>query len=867
MIDYSRQLDDILALVEKPARYIGGEYHSIRKDPASAGLKVGLCYPDLYEIGMSHLGFKILYHLLNADQDIAAERFFAPWIDMRDQLKGKGLPLLSLESALPLKDFDVIGFSLQYELNFTNVLMMLELGGLPLRSSDRKEGDPIVIAGGPAVFNPEPMAEFIDLFIIGDGEEILLELVRLFRQLRKEGVKREEIIQRVSKIKGIYAPALYEARQDRGGLQIPHPVGGAPPRIERRILQRIDAFPFPEAIIVPHCEIVHDRISYEIMRGCLTGCRFCQAGYIYRPKRERSLASVRKGIVESLHKTGYDEASLTSLNSGEYGSIEDLLQSLMDDFTEEHISLSLPSLKPSSLSQEIVRQIKRGRKTGFTIAPEAGTEKLRRVINKNISHEDILRASELAFQEGWNLLKLYFMIGLPTEDEEDISGIVDLVREISKRSKQRGKGKAKMNVSISSFIPKSHTPFQWLPMEPLGSLMKKQEWIKDKISSRWVRIKWHDARMSLLEAVFSRGDRRLSAVLEKAFHLGCTFDGWSDQFDFEKWEEAFQSCRMDPKEYAHRSLDPESALPWDIIDTGVTKSFLKQEMMRALRSERIDMCCQDLCHGCGNFAQVCQDVMSPSMEQPSRKTVVNREREKKLALRPHYRYRVKYEKRGKLRFLSHLDMVRTILRTFKRSRIPLVYSKGFHPKPRISFGPALTVGIESSAEYFDFDSYQYLREEEFLSRIKPYSTQGLIFTRLKKVPKTVPSLSEALNVALYRIRCKNGEANVRIREKIRSLEELSQSLDPSIPKREEIKHFFARIMRIDDLGKGGVDLLYHLKKGGKVRIGDILKIILNCEDWVNYIERKEMYAEKGGDLFTPLVGADQSKSYVQRNDH
>jgi radical SAM family uncharacterized protein/radical SAM-linked protein len=867
MIDYSRQLDDILALVEKPSRYIGGEYHSIKKDPASVGLRVALCYPDLYEIGMSHLGFKILYHLLNSDQDIAAERFFAPWVDMRDQLKGRGLPLLSMENGSPLKNFNAVGFSLQYELNFTNVLMMLELGDLPLKSSDRKEGDPIVIAGGPAAFNPEPMAEFMDLFVIGDGEEVLLELVDLFKQLLKAGAKREEVIQSGSKIKGVYVPAFYKALQERQGFQIPCPVGDAPLKIERRILQDIEAFPFPEKIIVPHCEIVHDRVSYEIMRGCLTGCRFCQAGYIYRPKRERSLESIRKGIVKSLRNTGYEEASLTSLNSGEYRDIEDLLEGLMDDFSGEHIFLSLPSLKPSSLSEGIVRQIKRGRKTGFTIAPEAGTEKLRKVINKNISHDDILSASDLAFREGWNLLKLYFMIGLPTEDEEDLSGIVDLIREISKRSKQRGNGRARMNVSISSFIPKSHTPFQWMPMESLESLIEKQQWIKDKFSSRWIRVKWHDARMSLIEAVFSRGDRKLSAVLEKAFHLGCAFDGWGDQFDFSKWEEAFQLCGVDPKEYAHRAIDRKSPLPWDIIDTGVTKDFLAQEMERALRGEGIETCRQDLCHECSTFANVCQEVMKPSAEIVVRKTAMSKGREEDPAIPPHYRYRVKYEKRGKLRFLSHLDMTRTILRSLKRSGIPLVYSKGFHPKPKVSFGPALAVGIESSAEYFDFDSHRYLREQEFLSRAKPYLTEGLIFTRLKKIPKSAPSLSETLNVALYRIRCKDEEENDHLRQKMQSLEELSKSEDPSMPNREDIKNFFARIMRIDDSGKEGVGLLYHLKKGEKVRVGDILKILLNREDWVNYIERKEMFVEKDGKFFTPLLEANQSRSYVQRNDH
>ncbi len=424
-----------------------------------------------------------------------------------------------------------------------------------------------------------------------------------------------------------------------------------------------------------------------------------------------------------------------------------------------------------------------------------------------------------------------------------------------------------MNVSISSFVPKPHTPFQWMPMESLESLTEKQRWIKGKLSNRSLRIKCHNAKMSLMEAVFSRGDRKLSAVLEKAFHLGCIFDGWSDQFNFSKWETAFQSCGVDPEEYARRAINQASPLPWDIIDTGVTKEFLAKELEKALQGEVTEICRQDLCHGCGAFADVCQTVMRSSDKKSMSRNAVSRGKGKDSGLQTLYRYRVKYEKRAKLRFLSHLDMTRAILRGLKRAGIPLVYSKGFHPKPKVSFGPALAVGIESKAEYFDFDSYRYLDEQEFLTQVKPYLTEGLVFTRLKMIPRSTPSLSETLNAALYQIRCKDKETNNLVKERMHSLKELSKSQNSSIPRQEEARKFFERIIRIDDGGEEGVDFLYHLRKGERVKVGDILKIILNREDWVNYIERKEMFVEKEGKFFSPLLGNNQSRSYVQRNDH
>ncbi len=867
MADFHKNLESLFALVEKPSRYIGGEYHSIKKDPTASRLGFALCYPDLYEIGMSHLGIKILYHLLNSDQEIIAERFFAPWIDMRAHLKKRGIPLLSLEHGRPLKEFDIIGFSLQYELNYTNVLTMLDLGGIPIKSSDRKQGDPIILAGGPTVFNPEPMADFIDLFVIGDGEEIIMEIVDLFKKLMSAGVKREDMIRRAATLEGIYAPGLYELRKGSGGFQIPHPVNNAPMKIKRRILKNLEDFPFPENTIIPHCEIIHDRVSYEIMRGCLTGCRFCQAGYVYRPRRERSHESIRKGIIRSVHNTGYEEVSLTSLNSGEYGKIEDLLQDLMDDFSRQYTFLSLPSLKPSSLSEGIVKQIKRGRKTGFTIAPEAGTERLRKVINKNITREDIMRASELAFREGWTLLKLYFMIGLPTEDEKDISEMVDLIREISKRGRYYGNRRGRINVSISSFIPKPHTPFQWIPAEKIECLIEKQKFIKDKLSKQSIKLKWHNVRMSFLEAVLARGDRALSPVIERAFHAGCAFDGWSDQFDFSKWENAFRSCGVNPSAYAYRAIGMNDPLPWDIIETGVSKEFLVKECEKALSGEMTEICRQDLCHMCGTIAGLCKSIMASADSKGNAFSTPMIENQKNDHLKPQYRYRAKYEKKGKMRFLSHLDMARTVIRGLRRADIPIIYTRGFHPKPKISFGPALTLGIQSTAEYLDFYSHQYLHEDIFLEHVNKFLTEGLRFTKLKRIPKSTSSLSESLNLALYKVRLGEREANDLMKEKTGYLKaRLGGDLGSSLNEKriQEILRSINKINRCED---NGLELWFHMRKGENVKVGDILKMILNRDDWVNFVERTEMFIEKDGKIFTPFMIANNRRFYVKGNDH
>ncbi len=863
-----RDLETILYGVEKPSRYIGGEWNAIRKDPDEAELKFALCFPDLYEIGMSHLGFKILYSLLNSQKHFLAERVFTPWIDMQKEMKKREIPLFSLENRIPLNEFDIVGFSLQYELNYTNVLAMLDLGLIPLRSDHRDESSPLVVAGGPAAFNPEPLSAFIDLFLIGDGEESVLELARLSLKLRKEGAGRREMISAASHLPGVYAPSLYREVL-RVGFSHSEPIGDAPFPVKKRIVHDLEASPFPEEVIVPHCQIVHDRISFEIMRGCLTGCRFCQAGYIYRPKRDRDPLIVRDAVKRSIISTGYEEASLTSLNTGEYDGIHSLLSSLMRDFAGDSTSLSLPSLKPSSLTEEIVREIKKVRKTGFTIAPEAATDRLRAVINKDINEEHIMNAADAAFREGWRLLKLYFMIGLPTETDDDVEAIVALVKRIVKRVRKAAGSKGQMNVSLSSFVPKPHTPFQWLSMERIEELERRQRFVKDRLSSNFIRIKWHNTRMSYMEAVFSRGDRRLNDVVEDAYRRGCSFDGWTDRFDFSKWMQSFESTGIDPSEYAYRNVNPHGELPWDIIDTGISKSFLREELEKALRAEMTPQCRLDCCHGCAGFVEECVKNMkkrrSPivgaeTQERPDNEALSVARSERG------YRYRAQYEKRGVMRFLSHLDMSRAIIRGMRRARIILLHSRGFNPLPRIAFGPALPVGTESLSEYIDFYSKEYIHEERFPEMLNAFLPDGLSFRMIKSIAHDAPSLSQSLICALYSVRCEEPVERERMLQMVAGLIAIREKKEPqregvSLPAEvaDAIKDIYCE-------GEDTVKILLTIAGPGRGRISDILKVLSGSERPNVKIVREEMFVEKDGKLCSPFLLNSIGKKYVERNN-
>lgn len=595
-------LEKILSTVQKPVRYIGGEYGAVYKDPKSVKMRFAMCFPDLYEVGMSHLGLRILYHLKNTREDTWCERAFMPWDDMAAALEENDMPLFALESRDPLGNFDMLGFSLQYEMSYTNVLEMLRLSRIPLKSADRKEAFPFICAGGSCALNPEPLAAFIDFFILGEGEEVNMEILDAYSEWKDSGAPKSVFLETVAGIEGVYVPSLYEVKFDGEtfvSITPKHP--NAPAKVKKRIVKDMDKCYFPETQIVPYGEIVHDRISLEMFRGCIRGCRFCQAGMIYRPIRERSPETLLSYAEKLIECTGYEEISLLSLSTSDYTALAPFTEKLLDMTEKKKISLALPSLRIDNFSMELMQRIQKVRKTGLTFAPEAGTQRMRDVINKGLCEEDVLRSARIAFGGGYKNLKLYFMIGLPTETDEDVAGIPLLAKKVVDTAfevpKQKGEKPVQVTASVSCFVPKPHTPFQWAAQDSVESLRKKQEILCNTVRSKRLTINYHESKLSVLEGVFARGDRRLSAVLEKAVALGCRFDGWSEHFDYGRWMQAFEEAGVNPESYT-RERSTDEPLPWDFVDIGVSKSFLLREKERAEKAE-VTPNCREKCSGCG----------------------------------------------------------------------------------------------------------------------------------------------------------------------------------------------------------------------------------------------------------------------------
>ena len=612
--------------IQKPARYIGGEWNSIVKDHDTVDVKVALAFPDVYEVAMSHLGLKIIYSVINRRNDALAERVYAPWIDMEKMMREKHIPLFSLENKCPVRDFDVLGFTLPYEMSYTNVLNMLDLAGIPVFSKDRGDEDPIIACGGPCVYNAEPMCDFIDLFFIGESEEAIEEMVDIIKQWKAEGKPggKEEELRRLAQIEGCYVPAFYEASYYEDGtfrsikplrkdVQFP---------VKKRVIHNVDKVAVDDMPILPHIEIVHDRAVLEMFRGCSRGCRFCQAGMIYRPVREKKESHLQELAERLIQNTGYNEISLMSLSSADYSRLPELVDHLMDKFQNRRVSVSLPSLRVDSFSIDIAKKVQQVRKSGLTLAPEAGTQRMRDVINKGITEENIMEACSNAFKNGWSKVKLYFMLGLPTETDEDLAGIVDLAMRIKNLYHDiRGRYDCRITVSVSSFVPKPFTPFQWMPQCTVAEVERKQQYLKKLFTDRHIRYVYHDAKTGYLEAVLARGDRKIGQVIYTAWKKGCIYDGWTEFFQYDRWMEVFEECHVNPDLYANRDRDEYEAEPWDHIDCGVTKDFLRKEWRMAQRGVHTFDCRRKPCNGCAVCPALDVKLIDYEEENTHEKTV------------------------------------------------------------------------------------------------------------------------------------------------------------------------------------------------------------------------------------------------------
>jgi len=809
--------------IKRPSRYIGNEINSIRKDPAAMEVSIVLAFPDVYEVGMSHLGLKILYHTLNSHTWLAAERVFSPWTDLEEELRERKLPLPTLESGRPLLDFDIVGFSLQHELSFTNVLNILHLSGIPFLSEQRDDSFPLIIAGGPACFNPEPVAPFFDAIVIGDGEEVALEICRRFREVKRTKLgKKQAFLSELTHIEGVYVPHLFKPHYRADGvIHSIEPLLKGYEEVKKAIIPDINCSPSLCRQIVPFAELIHDRLVIEISRGCTRGCRFCQAGMIYRPTRERSPASVIDHAGVSLKETGFEELSLLSLSSGDYSCLDQLLEELMDRQAKNKVSISLPSLRIDSLNPSWFDQIKRVRKTGFTLAPEAGSDRLRRVINKSLTNKDILNIAPQVYRAGWNLIKLYFMIGLPTENDEDLQQLVDLANKLVHSAKGKG-GKRKLNVSVATFVPKAHTPFMWMPQLPFEESQRRIQFIRNAFKDKRIRVKWNQPELSWLEGIFSRGDRRLSKALMEAWRLGARFDAWGEHFNMDIWKEAFALSNLNPDFYLYRPRSTDEVLPWDHIKSGVTKRYLLKESEKALRGEGTPDCRQK-CLECG----VCDHkridpVLYEDWDPPAEaKTDIPRH-----GISEARRHRITFSKTGRAKYLGHLELVRLFIRAFKRAALNLVYSKGFHPMPKISFTSALPVGTESIHETVDIELSDTIPISLVRQRITQQLPSGIKILHFEEVPldKRKRTLREShYHIAMDGLRVEQADLDRFLQSEYFPVSKTTKGNKKTINARSMVKS-------MNLVPPSGLKLIITHDPGPKLKPIDIMKGVFHLSD-------------------------------------
>ncbi len=760
---------EILPFVKKPGRYIGNEINTVHKTVDPKLIRTALAFPDVYEIGMSYTGLDILYHVLNRHDQIWAERVFALWPDMERLLRQKKVALYSLESFSPLHRFDIVGFTLQYELTFTNVLNMLDLARIPLHSSERNPSHPFVFAGGPCSSNPEPMAEFIDAFLIGDGEEAFVDMCTIVGKGKSEGFSRRQILHNLSQIRGVYVPAFYQPNYDANGFFTGMDTTDqqTPDRVRTRIVPELKPEYYPTAPIVPLIEVTHDRLAVEVMRGCSRGCRYCNAGMVYRPVRQRSPEEVTEYSRETLANTGYPEISFQSLSISDYDGLTTLMESSAAIYHEENINVSFPSMRLDSFNEDIAKFVSSLQRSGFTFAPEAGSERLRRVINKIISREDLLHSVDIALKNGWRLLKFYFMIGLPTETKEDVEAIADLIEMVAQRS--RSYGNIRFNVSVSPFAPKPHSPFQWERQNSIEELSEKIKILKTRFrGNRRINLAWRDPLVAQLECSLGRADRRMAQVIYDAWKDGAVFDGWSDFFNWQRWTQVAERNGLSLESFT-REMEEATPLPWDHIDKGLSKTFLLRERRNAYNECMTEDCKRSRCTACGiqrkgAFREYADCYRQKSLLQShnegftgvrraliqDKNTSVSSENGENGNQSEAIKYRLQYRKKGRVCYLSHLDVIRVFERAFRRAKLPLSYSKGFHHHPKIASSPPLSLGYSSDAEFLDIELTRSVHPN-FIVNLNEHLPAGLKILASQPMFGKHDSLSSIIDGAEYHV--------------------------------------------------------------------------------------------------------------------
>ncbi len=738
-------LNEILPSVSKPARYIGSEWNLDFKPPEKEDLLFALAFPDTYEIGMSNLGIQILYHILKKMTGVHVERTFAPWPDMEQKLYVEELPLFTLESYRPLADFHILGFSLQHELNLSNVITILKSARIPVYSKERSESDPFILGGGPVSFNPEPVADFFDAFILGDGEECLPEFLAKYKQIAGRTKKKQEIYRELARLPGVYVPSFYNPVYDSEGILQDVEMSPDQPfaYISKCVFKNLDDSSYPVKPLVPLSRVVHDRLSVEVARGCKHICRFCQSGIISKPVRFRSKQKVIELTKETIENTGYDEVALSAFNIIDYPHLIEVMEKLLPWLSPRHVSLAFPSLRPKGLTPRLMDYAQRIRKSGFTLAPEAGDDRMKAVINKNISNDDLIEIAANAFQLGWKHLKLYFMFGLPGETREDLDAVIKLCNKILQKGRSTVKGHLRLNVSLSAFVPKPDTAFQWEPQCTLDEFHERLNYFKKSLKNRNINVKHNSPEMSRLEAILARGDRLLGPAMLKAWELGARFDGWEESFRSDIWEQAFEETGIDPAKYIYRNIPLDEILPWDHLITPNRKKFLKEDCLRSRHLQTIQ------------FPGEKEDAQEKTSEEfPAIKSVGDSSKKpvrftEAQSKRCSAFIRAAYSKREHMRFLSHLDVMKMLHMAMRRAKIPVAFSQGYNPHPRISFGPPLPVGTESYAEYLDLMLYKKITAEDFIRDMNHNLPECFEFKKAKLSPTGTPSLNKVLKTAAY----------------------------------------------------------------------------------------------------------------------